>query len=86
MITPQAHIITDESQRNYRLGIRKTEFTFRHFKSYRELVKNMKSLIDENICEDGVYVLRTRRGEWGEWFEYWELVNGKPKIIRQGWN
>jgi len=50
------------------------------FDTYRELVRKMGFLEDESY--DGeVFVTRSRRGEWGEWFEVWE--NGK--IIRQGW-
>jgi len=30
-------------------------------------------------------VTRFRRGQWGQWFEHWEEVDGKLKIIKQGW-
>ena len=32
-----------------------------------------------------VYVFRSRRAEWGEWFERWEASNGKISITKQGW-
>jgi len=33
-----------------------------------------------------VMVSRSRRGEWGEWFEYWSFnTENKPIIIKQGW-
>ncbi len=38
-----------------------------------------------DIYEDEVFVTRSRRGEWGEWFEKWVLINGKPTIIKKGW-
>ena len=39
----------------------------------------------ENSYDDEVHVSRTKRGEWGEWFETWGISNGKPTIIKQGW-
>jgi hypothetical protein len=65
---------------------KETRIIWKSFKTYRELLKKLPELIEQNIDPEGLYVLRTRRGEWGEWFERWELINGKPKIIKQGWN
>jgi len=56
----------------------------RFFPTYREFKKNVKELLKSNP-NDCVTVTRTRRGEWGEWFERWELINGKPKITKQTW-
>lgn len=54
------------------------------FDTYRDLRKQIKRFLHESY-DDKVSVSRTRRGEWGEWFENWELVNGKPEIVKQGW-
>jgi len=64
------------------------------FSTYRELVKNMKLLLDRDtqerrLCDymnAEVFVSRSKRGEWGEWFERWSYdANRKPTIIKQGW-
>jgi hypothetical protein len=44
--------------------------------------KKVKELLEDY---DEVSVSRSRRGEWGEWFEKWQNVNGVPTIIKQGW-
>ena len=56
----------------------------RFFPTYREFKKNVRQLIQLSPNNE-VTVTRTRRGEWGEWFERWELINGKPKITKQTW-
>jgi len=56
----------------------------RTFKTYKELRKNLVSLLKEDQ-EHIVTVYRQRRGEWGEWFEKWGLENNKPVILKQGW-
>lgn len=56
----------------------------REFPSYRELLKNLKDLLKEDQ-ENIVTVYRQRRGEWGEWFEKWGLVDGKPVKLKEGW-
>lgn len=54
------------------------------FGTYAEIKRRMRELL--NLSSDNeVCVYRHRRGEWGEWFEYWSLVNGKPQITRSGW-
>lgn len=58
----------------------------KEFKTYSELKKKLPELIKENDDPEGLFVLCTRRGEWGEWFERWKLVKDKPKIIREGWS
>lgn len=58
----------------------------RRFNTYAELKKNIRSLIEENQGETNcLTVSRTRRGEWGEWYEKWSIINGKPQIWEQGW-
>lgn len=49
-----------------------------------ELRRNMKSLLQRAV--DGeVHVARSRRGQWGEWFEVWDSFGGKPRLVREGW-
>jgi hypothetical protein len=54
------------------------------FPSYRELRKNLKDLLKSDP-ENIVTVYRQRRGEWGEWFEKWGLLNGRPVKLKEGW-
>jgi hypothetical protein len=54
------------------------------FPTYRELKKNLHSMLLESDAFQ-ISVTRFKRGEWGEWFEIWKLVNKKPVIIKQGW-
>jgi hypothetical protein len=54
------------------------------FNTYAEVKRKMKSLLQESNNNE-VSVSRSRRGEWGEWFEYWSLSNGQPVIKKQGW-
>ena len=54
------------------------------FATYEQVKKEMKYLL--KVSDDNeVSVYRHRRGEWGEWFEKWTMINGKPKIYKQGW-
>lgn len=54
------------------------------FDTYREVQKNMKLLL-ERSSNNEVCVSRSKRGEWGEWFERWQLQGGKPVIIKACW-
>jgi hypothetical protein len=81
---PQANFATDESIRDYRNGYRKSREITNVYDTYAKLRRGMKAMLNASL-DEMVYVSRSRRGEWGEWFEYWSLVNGKPKIIKQGW-
>ena len=82
---PQVLFTTTNSIREYwnrqrnSMSIRKT------YKNYRELLKDLPNILAETN-EDYISVYRSRRGEWGEWFEHWALVNGKPKKIHEGWS
>lgn len=85
---PQVTYMTTESKRDYRVERYrvKSEFITKSFKTYTELKKALKDyILHTHIDENPVFVTRSRRGEWGEWFERWALVDGKPKIIKQGW-
>lgn len=63
------------------------------FSTYRELVRNMRLLLNRSI-DNEVFVSRSKRGQWGEWFEYWRMsepefvgdkIVNKPYIFKQGW-
>lgn len=58
---------------------------YRIFETYSEIKRKMRELLKESDSNI-VMVLRSKRGEWGEWFEYWTIQNNKPVIKRQGWN
>jgi hypothetical protein len=82
---PQIRVITDETQREYRNSFNaKSPYVTIVYNTYRELKKNLKRHLEENL-EAEVSVSRSRRGEWGEWFENWQLINGKPQIVKKGW-
>ena len=86
---PQVRYMTNESRHDYRVGRYgvTSEYIYKSFKTYAELKKALKDyILDNHIADDYVAVFRSRRGEWGEWYEHWGKVNGKPTIIRQGWN
>ena len=92
MITPQAHFITDKSWNRWntsRSSYGKTEskYEVKRHKTYRELKRNLREYCKDCIDSEGVVVYRTRKGQWGEWFEYWKADdNGKPFIYKQGYN
>jgi len=82
---PQLTIITNETRREYSNGYGKgSPYKTIQYPTYRELKKNIKKHLQENL-ESIISVSRSRRGEWGEWFENWTLVNDVPTIIKQGW-
>jgi hypothetical protein len=82
---PQIRVITVETQREYRNSFNaKSPYVTIVYNTYRELKKNLKRHLEENL-EAEVSVSRSRRGEWGEWFENWQLINGKPQIVKKGW-
>ena len=84
---PQVSYITRESREDYYQGRLKSMTLTRQFNTYRELKKELRSICEVNIDADGVYVLRSRRAEWGEWFEYWDIgTNDKLFITKKGWN
>jgi len=81
---PQVSFITDESIRDYRNNQRRSQTVYNTYPTYRLLKKDLKDILKENVSEH-VTVSRSKRGEWGEWFEHWVLSNGKPIIIKEGW-
>jgi hypothetical protein len=76
---------TQETYDDYYRGNRKNISKYVSYPTYRELLKNIAKHIEEDL-EKSIFVTRSKRGEWGEWFERWEIgVSGKPKIVKQGW-
>ena len=57
----------------------------KYIQTYVKFLKEVKALLEDSFNNE-VHIVRERRGEWGEWFEYWSLINGTPKITKQGWN
>lgn len=85
---PQVTYMTSESLHDYRVSRYRvtSPYITKSFKTYAELKKALKDyILDSHIGEDEVFVSRSRRGEWGEWFEKWVKINGKPTIIKKGW-
>lgn len=80
---PQISYITEESIRDYRNNMGSRTIT-KQFDTYAKLKKRLKAILTSNL-DEYAFVSRSRKGEWGEWFEHWALVNGKPRIIKQGW-
>lgn len=54
------------------------------YPTYAELKRKLLGVMEEYSVSE-VCVSRSRRGEWGEWFEYWRTVNGKLRKGREGW-
>jgi hypothetical protein len=80
--------MTSESLHDYRVeryGVISPYKTER-FKTYIQLKKALKDrILHEHIGEVAVFVTRSRRGHWGEYFEKWVLIKGNPTIIQKGW-
>ena len=55
----------------------------KEFPTYQKLKTELKKVLKKT--NETITVFRSRRGQWGEWFEKWECVNGKPKIVKEGW-
>ncbi len=81
---PQLLYTTNRSIDDYYAHRRNSMYIRETYKTYRELKKDLPRVLAETN-EAYISVYRSRRGEWGEWFEHWALINGKPKIITQGW-
>ena len=61
------------------------DYTDHEYKTYTELKKNLKKHIQDS-WDGQVTVTRTRRGEWGQWFERWVLDdNNKPQKAKETW-
>jgi len=82
---PQVTVITNETRREYANSYGKgSPYKTIRYNTYRELLKNIKKHLDENL-EATICVSRSRKGQWGEWFENWQLIEGKPTIVKKGW-
>jgi hypothetical protein len=71
-------IDAESSNREIRNGRTGSSYnnTFLEFSTYRELVKAVPTFNNDTFT-----VYRSRRGQWGEWFEKWE----EGKIVEEGW-
>lgn len=67
-----------------RINNRNFTASCRTFNTHKELKRNLLQALQDSYDHE-VSVSRSRRGNWGKWFETWELNNGNPRIIRQGW-
>lgn len=58
----------------------------RVFDTYRALRKAMREMMSDSK-DNIVDVTRTRRNEWGQWFERWEMnkETKELKIIKETW-
>jgi hypothetical protein len=86
---PQVTFMTKESLRDWRNDYSykpKSKYITVCYKTYRELLKNIKQHCIDNIDDDGVFVVRSKRGEWGEWFERWSWNGTGAYITKQGWS
>ena len=75
--------MTRESMNLYWNNNSKTMDMYKVYSRYSELKKNLTEHINDSLIGQ-VQVYRKRRGEWGEWFEHWELKDGKPIIVKEG--
>jgi len=82
---PQVTFATEDSIREYYNNKRKSMNYVKVFPTYAKLKRAMGAILRASH-DECAFVVRSRRGEWGEWFEHWELVNGKPTIVKEGWS
>ena len=58
----------------------------KRFPTYVLLKRSLHDIFMNEIKHgDVVYVSRSRRGEWGEWFEHWEIIANKITKTKEGW-
>jgi hypothetical protein len=81
---PGFWVRTEETQNNYRNYSSKHDKAYIYADTYRKLKPLIKEYLPLSL-EGEISVHRSRRGEWGEYFEVWKMVNGKPTIVREGW-
>ena len=69
-----------------RINLRNFKSESFQYPTYKELRRNLIKHLKESY-DNEVTVSRSRRGEFGEWFENWQLdFDGKnATIIKQGW-
>ena len=53
-------------------------------RTYKEVKRRMNAFM-LNSFDENVNVFRSRRGQWGEWYENWSKIGGKCQIIKEGW-
>ena len=60
----------------------------KQYSTYSELKKDLPEICKKNIDYDGVHVVRSRRGHWGEWNERWIIDEtfDKPTITTEAWS
>ena len=75
---------TNDSIDDYYQRRRNSMYVRETYKTYRELKKNLHRVLAVTN-EPYVSVYRSRRGEWGEWFEHWSKIGTKCEITKQGW-
>lgn len=56
------------------------------FPTYIKLRRAMKAMMSDSI-DNVIDVTRTRRGEWGQWFERWAINEQTNKLekIKETW-
>jgi hypothetical protein len=54
------------------------------FRSYQELKKELRQIMREHFVSEAT-VHRSKKGEWGEWFEVWGANGKRLKKISEGW-
>ena len=83
---PQISYKTDDSVRDYYNCSRKSKDITTEFHTYAQLKSRMKAILNKSQFGHA-FVVRSRRGQWGEWFEHWYLDdNGKAYISKEGWS
>jgi hypothetical protein len=82
---PQATFITDEGLRQFHNKDRKSRNDVNVYSTYAKLKTAMGAMLRASF-DERVSVVRSRRGKFGEWFEHWEMISGKPTIVKEGWN
>ena len=85
---PQVTYTTSESLRVYWNSpsyARKSMYIVERFKTYRALKKALPEILAKSQ-DVYVSVSRSKRAQWGEWYEHWQLNSErKPVIIEEGW-
>ena len=72
---PGFWVVTDKTTR-------KSEYI--STKTYRELKKKIKEYLPLSLSGE-LHIHRSKRGEWGEYYKTWQMVKGKPTIVKEGW-
>jgi len=54
------------------------------FPTITKLTKHKREIMSNHNANE-ITVIRSRRSEWGEWFEVWKKYGNKTKKIEEGW-